>query len=65
VQSKPCAFRRCPAFAVVDRDHCPVHDPEKVLARCRQIVCNAFALSGPVDLTKLRADILRDMDHTL
>lgn len=73
VGPRPCGFGICPAFAVDGHEFCPVHSPNKVQARARQIVCNEFAdaLMQPLSKTsadlliKLRADIIRDLDATV
>lgn len=73
VGPRPCGFERCPAFAVDGHEFCPVHSPSRVLDRARQIINNEFAdaLVQPISkasadlLIKLRADIHRDLDHTV
>jgi hypothetical protein len=74
-RNTPCGFPQCPAFAVDGREHCPVHSPEKVLARAKQIVLThlreASRLEEDTSLTtidllrKLKIDILTDLDQTV
>lgn len=79
MEPKPCGFPRCPALADKDRDHCPVHRPERVVERAKQIVNNHFARVAPftkvapysqghitaADLRELHHSIIEDLERTV
>lgn len=74
-----CAFGSCPAIPTDDREYCPCHRPEEILKRAINIVRNNFDLmivgakhnlmnglrSEPDLLTRLREDIVYDLEHTV
>jgi hypothetical protein len=70
---KPCGYPKCVAFALDGREHCPVHSPERIAARAKQIVINEFwsAQSKPIShtthelLTGLLDSIVTELDRTL
>lgn len=69
---RPCRFPRCPALADKDRDHCPVHYPERVVQRAAQIVINQFTnalmSNRPLSAAYVRdlmASIVHDLEHTV
>lgn len=68
---RPCRFPQCPAFAVMGRETCTVHLPEKIVERARCIVQNNFGpaiASGGLDsmaAIKLRDDILHQLQETV